>query len=205
MKKALIFLIVAVFVGALLNACASTKLTKTWVEKSFKGKTVSNVLVIGVADEEPNRRLFERKFVQQLKAVGVEAFSSADIIPIPADKRLEKEAIVQAVNKFKSDAVLITYVAGINNTTTYRPATYGVGVGYYGRYRYVYGRKLAPSRVSSHTKLCLETNLYDIESENLIWAGQSQTKKTGSVKKLIDGVMKVVVKDMQKNKLLPKK
>ena len=205
MKKALIFLIVAVFVGALLNACASTKLTKTWVEKSFKGKTVSNVLVIGVADEEPNRRLFERKFVQQLKAVGVEAFSSADIIPIPADKRLEKEAIVQAVNKFKSDAVLITYVAGVNSTTTYKPAMYGVGVGYYGRYRYAYGHQLTPSRVSSHTKLCLETNLYDVASEKLIWSGQSQTRKAGSVKKLIDGVMKVVVKDMQKNKLLPKK
>ena len=205
MKKALIFLTVAVFVGALLNACASTKLTKTWVEKSFKGKTVSNVLVIGVADEEPNRRLFEKKFVQQLKAVGVEAFSSADTIPIPADKRLEKEAIVQAVNKFKSDAVLITYVAGIDNTTTYKPATYGLGMGYYGGYRYAYGHQLTPSRVSSHTKLYLQTNLYDVESEKLIWSGQSQTRKTGSVKKLIDGVMKVVVKDMQKNKLLPKK
>ena len=50
MKNALISLTIAVFVGVVLNACASTKLTKTWVYKSVKGKTVSNVLVIGVSN-----------------------------------------------------------------------------------------------------------------------------------------------------------
>ncbi len=85
MKNSVIPLIVVAFVGMLLNACASTKLTQTWVDKSSKGKTVSNVLVIGIANEESNRRLFESTFVQKLKAVGVEAVSSADVIPLPAN------------------------------------------------------------------------------------------------------------------------
>lgn len=205
MRRSALSLIVAVFVLGLLNGCASTKLIETWVDKSFKGKTVSNILVIGIADEDANRRLFESTFVQQLKAVGVAAVSSADVIPIPANKKLEKETILQVVNKFKNDAVLVTHVAGIGRRTSYNPAVVSYGVGYYGYYRYVYGHVIRPSSVSSHTKLYLETNLYDVESEKLMWSGQSQSRDLDFLKQVIDDVIKVVVKDIQKNKLLPKK
>lgn len=204
MKKSVISLIVAVFVGVLFNGCASTKITETTVDKSFKGKTVSNVLVIGVASDETNRRLFEKTFVQQLNAVGVGAVSSAAVIPIPADQKLEKEMLVEAINKFKNDAVLVTYIAGMDKKTSYQPAVYSVSPGYYGHYRYFYGHMIKPSSVSSHMKLCLETTLYDVETEKMMWSGQSETWETESVKKLIEGVIKVAVKEMQKNKLLPK-
>jgi hypothetical protein len=205
MKNSVISLIVVVFVGVLLNACASTKLSQTWVDESFKGKTVSNVLVIGIADDDSKRRLFESTFVQQLKAVGIAAVSSADVIPIPANKKLEKETILQVINKFNNDAVLITHVAGIDSSLSYQRAVVGTGVGYYGHYRYTYGRVIVPSRVTSHKKICLKTNLYDAESEKLIWSGQSQSRKPDYIRQLIDEVIELVVKDMQKNKLLPKR
>ncbi len=205
MKKSAISLVVVVFVGVLFNGCASTKLTKTWVDKDFKGKTFSNILVIGVASEESNRRLFENRFVQQLKDVGVTAVSSADVIPIPADQKLKKEMLTQTVDKFNNDAVLITHIAGINKRKSYQPAVYTLGVGYYGGYGYYHATRIKPSSVRSHTELCLETALYDVESEKLVWSGQSQTWETDSVRKLIDGVIKVVIKDIQKNKFLSKK
>jgi len=205
MKNSVISLIVAVFVGMLLNGCASTKITETSVDKSFKGKTVSNVLIIGVASDKTNRRLFEKTFVQQLNAVGVKAVSSAAVIPIPADQKLEKEMLVEAINKFKNDAVLVTYIAGMDKKTSYKPAVYSVSPGYYGYYGYYYAHQIKPSSVSSHMKLCLETKLYDVETEKLMWSGLSETWETESVKKLIEGVIKVAVKEMQKNKLLPKK
>lgn len=205
MKNSVISLIVVVFVGGLLNACASTKLSQTWVDKSFKGKTVSNVLVIGIADEESNRRLFENTFVKQFEAVGIAAVSSADVIPIPANKKLEKETILQAVNKFNNDAVLITHVAGIDSSISYQRAVVSREVDYYRHYRHTYNRVIVPSRVTSHKKICLKTNLYDVASEKLIWSGQSQSRKPDFVRQLIDEVIEVVVKDMQKNKLLPKR
>ena len=205
MKNSAISLIVAVFAGVLLNGCASTKITETWADKSFKGKTVSNVLIIGVASDESNRLLFEKTFVQQLNAVGVTAVSSAEVIPIPADQKMEKETILQVVNKFKNDAVLVTHIAGIDKRKSYQPAVYSMGVSYYGNYGYYHAHRIKPSSVSSHTKLCLETKLFDVESEKLMWSGQSQTWESDSVKKVIEGVIKVAVKEMQKNKLLPKK
>jgi hypothetical protein len=204
MKNSVISLIVVVFVGVLFNGCESTKSTQTWVDKSFKGKTVSNILVIGVASDESNRRLFEKTFVQQLNAVGVTAVSSVDVIAIPADQKLEKETILEVVNKFKNDAVLVTHIAGIDKRKSYNPAVYSMGVNYYGRYGYYHANRIKASSVSSHTKLFLETELFDVASEKLMWSGQSQTWETDSIKKLIDGVIKIAVKEMQKNKLLPK-
>jgi hypothetical protein len=204
MKNSVISLIVGVFAGMLLNGCASTKVTESSVDKSFKGKTVSNVLVIGVVSDKNNRRLFEKTFVQHLNAVGVKAVSSADVIPIPADQKLEKEMLVEVIDKFKNDAVLVTYIAGMDKKTSYKPGVYSMSPSYYGHYRYYYGHQIMPSSVSSHRKLSLETNLYDVETEKLMWSGQSETWETESIKKLIEGVIKVTVKEMQKNKLLPK-
>jgi hypothetical protein len=205
MKNPVISLIVVVLVGMQLNAYASTILSQTWVDESFNGKTVSNVLVIGIAYEESNRRLFENTFVQQLKAIGVAAVSSADIIPLPANLKLEKETILKAVNKFNNDAVLITHIAGIDGSTAYQSAVFAGGEGYYEHYRHTYDRVIVPSRATSHKKISLKTNLYDVESEKLIWFGQSQSRKPDLVTQLIDEVIKVAVKEMQKNKLLPKR
>jgi hypothetical protein len=205
MKNSVISLIVAVFVGVLFNGCASTKLKESHVDESFKGKTVSNVLVIGVSSDESNRRLFEKTFVQQLNAVGVTAISSIDALSIPADQKMEKETILEVVNKFKNDAVLVTHIVGIDKRKSYKPAVYSMGVNYYGRYRYYHANRIKASSVSSHTNLFLETELFDVEEEKLMWSGQSETVASDSIKQMIDGVIKVAVKEMQKNKLLPKK
>jgi hypothetical protein len=79
-----------VFSGVFIIACAGTKLTHTWVDETRHGKPVSDILVIGVTYKKENRQSFEDKFVAQLKAAGVEAVSSSDVIPIPSDLELKK-------------------------------------------------------------------------------------------------------------------
>lgn len=205
MRNSVLSLFFSVFALLLFNGCASTKVIESSVGSNSKGKTISNVLIIGMASDENNRRLFEKTFVRELKAVGVSAVSSANVIPIPADQKLEKEMIEEALDKYNNDTVLVTHIVGIDKKTSYKPAVYSVGTGYYGYYRYYYGHQIRPSSVSLHTKLGLETKLYDVKSEELIWSCQSQTWETESVKQIIDGVIKVVIKDMKKNNLFPKK
>ena len=74
-----------VFASVFIIACSGTKLTHTWVDETYQQKPVSDIMVIGITYKEKNRHLFEDKFVAQLKAAGVEAVSSADVIPIPSD------------------------------------------------------------------------------------------------------------------------
>jgi len=46
------FLFYAVVFGALIIACAGTRLTHTWVDEARRGKPVSDILVIGVTYKE---------------------------------------------------------------------------------------------------------------------------------------------------------
>ena len=192
----------AVLSGVFIIACASTKLT-TWVDKSRRGKPVSDILVIGVTykEKEKVRRSFEDRFVEQLRAAGVEAISSGDAISIPTDLRLEKDEILKAVHKFNSDAVLITYVTGKDEKEDYTRSYSS----YYGHYGWAYGYAHIPSYSSTNTFYRLATELYDAKTEKLIWSGKSETLNPDSTKQMIDDVIKVVIKDLQKNNLLPQK
>jgi hypothetical protein len=206
MKNLLKVLTIGISVMILLGACATTKLTNTWVDETYRGSPVSDILVIGVTDEETTRRSYENRFVKRLEAIGVEAVSSADAIRIPANKKLDKEVILQAVNKYKNDAVLITHLVGVDKKEVYTPPTYSVHPGgFYGYYGHVYGMVHTPGYYTEHTYIRLETTLYEVKTEKPLWSGQSQTWNPESDRQLMNEVIKVVIKDMQRNKLLPPK
>ncbi len=190
----------------LIVACAGTKLTSTQVDESRRGKPVSDILVIGVTykEKEKVRRSFEDRFVAQLRAAGVEAISSGDAISIPADLMLEKDEILKAVNKFNNDAVIITHVVGWEEKEVYTPPAQSYG-GYHGYYGWAYGYAHSRGYLSTNILYRLATNLYDVKTEKLIWSGKSETLNPYSTKQMIDDVIKVVIKDLQKNNLLPQK
>ena len=51
----------------------------------------------------------------------------------------------------------------------------------------------------------LATNLYDVKTEKLIWSGKSKTFKPDSNRQMFDDVINAVIKDLQKNNIIPKK
>ena len=198
------WVIYVVFSGVFIIACAGTKLTHTWVDETYHGKPVSNILVIAVTHKEDNRQSFEDKFVSQLKVSGVEAVSSYNVIPIPADLELKKEEILKVVKKLKNDAVIITHLVGIEEKESYTPPEQDRG-GYYGHYGWAYGYTHEPGFYRTHTIVRLATHLYDVKTEKLIWSGESESLDPGSTNQIIDDVIEVLIKDLQKNNLLPTK
>ena len=70
MKENTVILVGYLFSFAiLLFSCAGTDLTQEQVDDAYKGKPVSDILVIAVTGNEHNRRSFEKKFVAHLKSV----------------------------------------------------------------------------------------------------------------------------------------
>ena len=198
------WVIYVVFSGVFIIACAGTKLTHTWVDETYHGKPVSNILVIAVTHKEDNRQSFEDKFVAQLKVSGVEAVSSSNVIPIPADLELKKEDILKAVKKFNNDAVIITHLVGVEEKESYTPVERNQG-DYFGHYGWAYGYTHEPGYYRTHTLVRLATHLYDVKTEKLIWSTESESLDPGSTNQIIDDVIEVLIKDLQKNKLLPTK
>lgn len=185
-------------------SCAGTKLTHKQINEEFKGKPVSNILVIGIADNDKNRRAFENKFVAQLKKAGINAISSANVIPMPTDLKLEKEDILSVVKKYQNDAVIITHVKSLEEKEV-RTRDARSRTSFYSYYGFVYGYANNSNYSGTNTSVLLETNLYDVKTEQLIWSGQSKTLKPESVNELLNDVIKVVIDDLQKNNLVVKK
>jgi hypothetical protein len=188
-------------VSILASSCASTKLTHTWVEETNTGKSFSNFLVIGVSDREGVRRSYEEKFVDELKRAGVKAVSSAGAIDIPANQKLENEKILEVVQIYGNDAVVVTHLIGVEKEQVYHPPTISP-YGYYGYYNRVYGTVHRPGYYTTQTFVRLETNVYDVKTEKLVWSGQSETWQPGSEKQIIDEVVPAVIRELERNNLI---
>ena len=89
-----------------------TDLKQNKVEDAYTGEPVSEILIIAITGNEHNRRSFERKFVGQLKSLGVGAVSSEKAIPMPGDLQITREMILKAVRQYENDAVIITRLIG---------------------------------------------------------------------------------------------
>ena len=178
----------------LIISCAGTDVTQKQVDDAYKEKPVSDILVIAITGNEHNRRSFEKKFVAHLKSVGVDAVASEESIPMPPDLDLKKETILNAVNQYENDAVIITQLIGKEARDVYNRG--GVTrMGYFS-----YSRN--PGYSITSTTVRLETNLYDAKTGKLIWSGMSKTLSKDSTDHIMNDVIKAVITKLKQNKLI---
>ncbi len=215
MKKSL-SKVVLLCVGAIFIAsCANTKISQSWVEPNNK-KSYNDLLIIAIAESEQNRRAYESHFVEVLKAQGIEAIASYKLIK--SSEKIERDVIAKAIKGLDIDGVIVTHLVGVNEETVYRPATgYGYGGyggirhggghygGLYSYYPHVSSYAATPGYYTTHETYTLETNLYDVTSENLVWSARSRSFAPESVQEVIVDLIKLLVDDLQQNNLIKKK
>lgn len=163
-------------------------------------------MVIGVAKNPLNRRLFEDEFIQQLKARGTEAIASYTVL---SDRQQDDQAAIAAkVKELGADTVLITRLVGkktvqvyVPGTVYYPPPYYGTWPDYYGYgYRYIY----SPGYIAESEYAVIETNLYETKNDKLVWAASSETVISDSDKSLIKSYIGIMVNTMVEQGLIGK-
>jgi hypothetical protein len=190
-----------VYIIFLIISCAGTELTQKQVDDAYTGKPVSDILVIAITGNEHNQRTFENRFVSQLKSVGVDAISSEAVMPMPANLELKKETILKTVNQYENDAVIITHLIGKEEKGVYTRD----GSARRGFYGFYHSRYSSPGYSSTSTTVLLQTNLYDVKTEKLIWSGESKTWSKDSKDQIINDVIKAVINNLQKSKIIAPK
>jgi len=188
----------------LLISCATTKQVKVWKDDSYQGK-LKKILVIGVSQLPLMRNFFESEFVDQLKARGVEGVVSNKIIP--PEKMRDKEAVLSAIKGMGIEAVLVTRVVD----KKYADQFYGGGValvptGYDVGWDSIYAQSFAavPLPVYQHSVdiVMLQTNVYDIQKEKLIFSAISKTYIEGAKESVVKPFIESMVKELVGDKLL---
>jgi len=186
-----------ILIAMLVTACASTQLTSVWKDPSYQTRP-AKIMVVGVAKNPLNRRLFEDEFVQQLKSRGTDAIASYTVLS--DEQQGDPAAIAKKVAELGADTVLITRLVSkkivqvyVPGSPYYPPPFYGTWPDYYGYgYRYMY----TPGYIAEDEYAVIETNLYEAKSNKLIWAASSETGISDSDQSLIQGYIGVMVKNM---------
>ena len=199
----------------LLVSCANTKISQSWVEPSNK-KSYKDLLIIGIAESEQNRRAYESHFIEELRAHGIEAEASYKLIK--SNEKIDRDTVTKAIEGLGMDGVIVTHLVAVDEETIYRPTTgygyggyggIGYGGGYYGGmysyYPHVNSYVNNPGYYTTHETYTLETNLYDIKSEELVWSARSRTFSPESVQEVIVDLTKLLIKDLEEKDLIKKK
>ena len=197
---------------ALSGCAAQTSLYERWHDPQFSGPMLQKVLVLGIFKDDIQRRSFEDTFVKEVNANNKQAIAGYTVMP-KAEDYDSKEDILAAVKKTGADSVLITsYIGTKEKQYTVAPRVdyvprmghgyghhgYGYG-GYYGsRYAAVY----SPGYTVTDTIVQLETRVFSVANEKLVWAGKSKSVNASSGEKIVKDLVKLVAKDMQQSGLI---
>ena len=205
-------ILVLVCTASMLFACSSTDITGSWTNPDFKGE-VKKIYLVWIAKDEMNRRVFEDSFSNHLFSMGVSTESSyRDIM---TSSEVDKETLAQKMAEKGCDSVLLTRLIGQRKETElihggysgYIPGPYYGGRGHYARPPYYnswgsyYGRRhdvfYTPPSKNEYVILTVESVMYDLRTEALIWSAQLETVVEGSIDAMMQNYVTQVSKDLK--------
>jgi len=213
MKQKNIFTVfISVCLLGLISCSSNTKMYERWHDKDYTGAKLKKVLVVGLFKDDIQRRSFEANFVKQVDPSGKKAVAGYTLMPEEKDFD-DKEELLAAVNKVGADSVLITSFKGVIEKdrevaprVDYVPrmgAGYGrYGYGYRGYYGSTYEAVYRPGYTVTDTIVQLETRVYSVETEKLVWAGKTKSVNASSGEKIVNELVKLLVKDMKESGLI---
>lgn len=203
-------LVSAVVIGLLTGCSPSTQIVKTWADPSLNGatvKTYNKVLVIAQLKDDSSRRIAEDKIVASSPRGNFVA-SYSYLKPDQKDQNL----LVSDLLKDGIEAIILMRLTDISKTTDYVQGTsyyggWGYGGGYYGGYRgYGYGGGYysTPGYYEENKTYYVETSIFDVQSNKMLWSGTTSTLNPTKANEAIDDII-LAIKTELNNKGLIKK
>lgn len=213
MKK--ITLIVVILILAFVSACSpSTKILGSWASPNKPAGGYTNIFVTAITENLLARQEVENDIDEILNADGITAMSSFEIIPpgfVPS--AANKDKVINEIKAGGHDAILTmalldqtTETRYVSGSTMYSPMGYGRGYGsFYGYYSYYSPSMYTPGYYDTDKKYYIEINLYDANTEQLVWSSQSETTNPSSVESFAPAFAQAVVNQMIKDGVVVKK
>jgi len=208
-KNVRLMLIAALF----FSACGTT----TTITGSYKAPGVTQVaykkvFVSALNENTSIKQEVETSMANYLGSKGIATVKSSDAFPPEfhssgADK--DENAVISKIRETNCDAILTIALVNKQTETRYVPGSGGVypyGVGYYGTfgayYGYGYGSFYSPGYYTTDKIYYLETNLYDANTEKLVWSAQSQTYNPPNLDSFLDSYKKAITDQVIKDDLV---
>ncbi len=209
-KSPVVFLSGIVMLFIFVSCGSSTSITGTWERQDIQ-KDFNNVLVAALTPQTGEKATIESEMAQNLAEVGIEASQSIDVLPPKfSDDDNQKQRILDAIQTNGVDAILTISVIDEETETRYAPGTasyapyprYGFYGNFWGYYSHWYPQFHSSGYYSEDKIYFIETNLYDAETEDLIWSAQSETYNPADLEAFSEGFAEEIVEQLTDDGIL---
>lgn len=200
----------------ILSCGSTTSIVKSWrdPETTIAKEQFKKVLVVAFVKDETTRKIIETRI-----ALRNPIFKTSYNYLNGNNLDLTKEQKLKILNSENFDGVVTMRLVSIEKETHYVPGTntslyYGGMGGMYGG-MYGYGFSNWYSMYSPHfydpgyfqetTFYLVETNIFSLKRNKLIWTGTTKSAHVTNVGETVDAIMETVINEMRKDGSLPKK
>ena len=180
------------------GAAAGTKMISSWKEPNTGPLNFQKVLVLCIAPHESQRQFAEAELVGLMKRTrGVASY----MVMTPADVE-SKEKVLAFMAREGFDGALVMRFIGAGQKVTDPGVYIPTYSGFWDYYSTAAPMMRDPGYIRMERLLQLETQVYAMKDDKLVWAGLSQTKNPDSARELVADVARAVAADLKKHKLI---
>lgn len=190
----------------------ASQITGSWKSPDGGGKRYQKVLVAALTSEVAARRTVESELVYRLQRKGIQATRSIDVFPpsFTQGKLPPREEIIERIRQTGHDAVLTASLLDSDSETRYLPKTITYApvsahvyyTNFYGYYSHYYPLVYSPGYYVATSTYFLETNLYEVASEKLLWSAQSETYDPSSLSRFSKSFAKLTLDRLSRDGIL---
>jgi hypothetical protein len=184
--------------------CATTTFNSTWKNPEAQAVTLDGqkVVALVVSKNESSRRGAEEALARELNKLGVQGVPAYTLLP--TEQVRDKEQAKAAFEKAGAQGVVVMRVIGQEKELTSTPGGwYGApgygsfwgGGGYWG---YGWGAVYDPGYLRTDTIVSVETLVYSLKHDKLVWAGRSETTNPSKADDFVRELTAGAVKEMKK-------
>ena len=198
----------------LITSCAPVQeSTGVWVNKEkIQGKSFHNIFIVVVSGNLEARGVLETDLANIATAKGLKAIKSIDVMPPNLKDNITptKEEIIKKVKENNCDAVFVASLLKKEEDVRYTPGTTAYSVmpyyswsgNFFGYYSHWYPTVNNPGYYSKEKSYFMQSNLYDVASEEIMWSVQSKIFDPASLKKFSKAYTSKLIEQLKSEKLL---
>ncbi|MEA3479444.1 MAG: hypothetical protein U9R60_14765 [Bacteroidota bacterium] len=210
MKSKLLY---ALLLSIVLSGCASQKITTSWINPEAKSKgPYESVFVMVLAQSNAASFDIEDRMAETFASRGRKSVVSSSVFPaqLSAAESLTRDQMAEVIKRTGCDAVFIIAVLDVLSVETYNPGTayypmnYGMYGSYYGYYNHYYPQVYSPGYYSTDKTFYIETNFYDVASDQLLFSIQSEAYNPSSLDSWFKEYSYNLTKELKKEGLISK-
>lgn len=194
MKKLFLLSILVLF------SCSSTKIVSSWREpnKEIKMSNLNKILVVALFKNETSQHKAEDQMVGYLNGKGIQSYNYFK----SNFNKDNEEAIRTKIKKDGFDGAVTMRLIDVDKEKIYTPGETNLYPKYYrdfsGYYFNRWSYSTTPGYYTTTKTFTVETNVYSIKEDKIIWTALTETTNPNGLKNLTDEIAKVVYKRIVK-------